>query len=503
MTIIDARPFLAIGIAFLAALLVSLSNRYPNIREMWSTIASVTMFGVVISMVGGVLNGVTYEYTLFYLTDTIGLTMRVDPAGMIFAALASMLWIPINFYSIGYMRNNHEGMQTGYFAAFALCIGSTMGIAMASNLLTFFIFYEILTISSYPLVLHERDEEALLASRKYLAYTLVSGQLFLAGTVGVYCIAGTMDFTAGGFLRGDMAPAWVLQLLFVLMIMAGSVKAAVMPLHGWLPAAMVAPTPVSALLHAVAVVKTGAFAVLRVLGFVFGPKLLAELGIADVLAWAAVVTILASSFIALRQDNLKRRLAFSTIGQLSYIVLGGAILTPLAFKGAYLHLVAHAVMKITLFMCAGCIIVRTHLHDISEMDGIGRRMPITMGCFAIASLGIAGTPFIVGFISKWNLAMGAMQAGKPLFIAAWIASAVLAMAYLMPVVRMAFFKPEPIHDPRRYGSISYCMLIPICFTAILAVILGVDPELFPPDFYKLADMASSSITAGWGGGWDD
>ena len=185
MTVIDARPFIAIGIAFLAALLVSVSNKYPNIRETWSAIGSVTMFGVIISMVGGVLDGVTYEYTLFQLTDTIGLTMRVDPAGMIFAALASLLWIPINFYSIGYMRNNHEGMQTGYFAAFALCIGATMGIAMASNLLTFFVFYEILTISSYPLVLHERDEEALLASRKYLAYTLVSGQLFLAGTVGV------------------------------------------------------------------------------------------------------------------------------------------------------------------------------------------------------------------------------------------------------------------------------------------------------------------------------
>ena len=223
MTVIDARPFIAIGIAFLAALLVSMSNKYPNIRETWSAVGSITMFGVIISMVGGVLDGVTYEYTLFHLTDTVGLTMRVDPAGMIFAALASMLWIPINFYSIGYMRNNHEGMQTGYFAAFALCIGATMGIAMASNLLTFFVFYEILTISSYPLVLHERDEEALLASRKYLAYTLVSGQLFLAGTVGVYCIAGTMDFTPGGFLRIDMAPAWVLQLLFVLMIMAGSV----------------------------------------------------------------------------------------------------------------------------------------------------------------------------------------------------------------------------------------------------------------------------------------
>lgn len=501
MIVTDPRPFLAIGVAFLAALLVACSRRYPNIRETWSTLGSVIMFGLVFSMVPGVLQGAVYEWSLFSLTDTIGFTVRTDPAGMIFACLASLLWIPINFYSIGYMRNNQEAEQTGYFASFAVCMAATLGIALSSNLLTFFVFYETLTIFSYPLVLHERNEEALSASRKYLAYTLVSGQLFLAGTVGVYCISGTMDFRAGGFLDSTMAPLWVLQLLFILMILAGSVKAAVMPLHGWLPAAMVAPTPVSALLHAVAVVKTGAFAVLRVIGFVFGPKLLSELGTADVLAWLAALTILVSSFIALKQDNLKRRLAFSTIGQLSYIVLGASLLTPLAIKGAYLHLVAHALMKITLFMCAGCIIVRTHLHEISEMDGIGRRMPVTMGCFAIASLGIAGMPFIIGFISKWNLALGAIQAGKPLFVVVWIASALLAMAYLLPVVRMAFFKPEPAEDPRHYGSISYSMLIPICFTALLAVVLGCDPEVFPPDFYRLAAIASDAICAGWGGGW--
>lgn len=498
LTIIDPRPFYAIGVAFTAALLVSFSGKNPNLRETWSAVASFIMFGIIMSMVGGVLDGKIYEYTLFQLTDTVGMTMRTDPAGMIFACLASLLWIPINFYSIGYMRNNHEGMQTGYFAAFALCMGATMGIALASNLLTFFVFYEILTISSYPLVLHERDKEALLASRKYLAYTLCSGQLFLAGTVGLYCIAGTMDFTPGGFVTIDMAPRWALQMLFVLMIMAGSVKAAVMPLHGWLPAAMVAPTPVSALLHAVAVVKTGAFAVLRVLGFVFGPKVLLQLGIADVLAWAAAITILASSFIALRQDNLKRRLAFSTIGQLSYIVLGGALLSPLAFRGAYLHLVAHAVMKITLFMCAGCIIVRTHLHDISEMDGIGHKMPITMICFALTSLGISGLPFIVGFISKWSLAMGAIQAGKPLFVLVWVASALLSIGYLMPVVRIAFYRPGPHEDPRQYGNRTWLMLGPICFTAFVSVLLGFYPGFFPPDFYHLAKMAALAITAGWG-----
>lgn len=501
MTVIDARPFLAVGIPLLAALLVSCSNKYPNIREAWSAIGSIATAGVIFSMVGDVLDGKVFEYTLFMLTDSIGFTLRTDPAGMIFACLASMLWVPINFYSIGYMRNHHASWQTGYFAFFALCIGSTMGIANAANLLTFFVFYEMLTISSYPLVIHERNEEALLAARKYLAYTLVSGQLFLLGTVGVYYIAGTMDFTPGGFLKLGMAQNWVMEMLFVLLIMAGSVKAAVMPLHGWLPAAMVAPTPVSALLHAVAVVKTGVFAVLRILGFVFGPKLLSQLGMAEVLAWMAVITMLVSSFIALKQDNLKRRLAFSTIGQLSYIVLGGALLTPLAFKGAYMHLVAHAMMKITLFMCAGTIIVRTHFHNISEMYGLGRRMPITMTCFTVASLGIAGLPFVVGFISKWNLAMGAVQAGKPLFVAVWLASGLLAVGYLLPIVNIAFFKPVPEKDPRTHGSYSYLMLVPIFFTAFMSVLLGVYPDIFPPDFYGLADMAANAVTSGWGGVW--
>ena len=501
MTIMDCRPFLAVGVSFLAAVLISFSRRYPNVRESWSVIASFIKFGLIISMVPGILAGVTYEWTLFQITDTIGFTLRADSAGILFACLAALLWIPINFYSIGYMRCNNEHEQTGYFAAFAICMSSVMGIAMASNLLTFFFFYELLTIASYPLVLHKRNEEALLASRKYLIYTLISGQLFLAGLVAVYCISGTMDFKAGGFLTTDMAPTWQLQLIFLIMILAGSVKAAVMPLHGWLPAAMIAPTPVSALLHAVAVVKTGVFAVLRIIGFVFGPKLLADIGTADILAWFAAGSIIISSLIAIQQDNLKRRLAFSTIGQLSYIVLGAALLSPLSIKGAYLHLVAHAVMKITLFMCAGVIIVRTHRSNISEMYGIGKKMPITMCCFTIASLGIAGMPFLVGFISKWNLALGALQSGKPLYVAVLIASAMLALTYLMPVCQMAYFKSDPQEQFRTYGEISYRMLLPICFTTILALVLGVMPEI-SPNFYAMASQAADSICQGWtGGGW--
>lgn len=501
MTIIDCRPFLAVAVSMIAALLIAFTGeKRRNLREAWGAIAAALKFGIICSMVPAVLDGKVYEYTLCAISDTVSLTLRTDPAGMIFALLASMLWIPVHFYSIGYMRCNKEGEQTGYFAAFAVCISACMGVAMASNLLTFFFFYELLTLASYPLVLHHRNQEALMAARKYLIYTLISGQLFLVGIIAIYCITGTTDFRAGGIIASNMAPKWVIQAIFILMIMAGSVKAAVMPLHGWLPAAMVAPTPVSALLHAVAVVKTGAFSVVRIIGFVFGPKLLAEIGIIDFLAWAAALTILISSLMALRQDHLKRRLAYSTIGQLSYIVLGAALLTPLSIKGAYLHLVAHAVMKITLFMCAGLIIVRTHRNQISELYGIGKKLPVTMTCFTIASLGIAGVPFFVGFISKWNLALGALQAGKPLFILVWVASALLAAGYLLPVVQMAFFRKDPQEGIRKYGEHSNCMLVPICFTTLLSIILGVIPDFYP-HFFRLATMASQAICAGWTGGW--
>lgn len=499
MTIYDCRPFLAVGVSLLAALLIAFSNKNRNLREAWSTVASLVKLGIILSMIPAVLQGNVYEWTLLPITENIGLTLRTDYAGMIFATLASFLWVPVNFYSIGYMRENLEGEQTGYFAAFAICISACMGIAMAANLLTFFIFYEILTLASYPLVLHKRNDEALLASRKYLIYTLISGQLFLVGMVAVYCITGTLDFRAGGILNLEMAPKWVLQMVFVLMIIAGSVKAAVMPLHGWLPAAMIAPTPVSALLHAVAVVKTGVFAVLRIIGYVFGPTLLMKMGVIEVVTWFAAGTILISSIIALRQDELKRRLAFSTIGQLSYIVMGASLLSPLAIKGAYLHLVAHAIMKITLFMCAGLIITRTHLHCISELKGIAKKLPITCAAFAVASLGIAGVPFFVGFISKWNLALGAVQAGKPLYILVWVASALLAAGYLMPVVQMAYLRKDPAPEAPKYGTYSLCMLVPIAVTAALVVLYGVFPEAYP-GFYELADKAAAAICAGWKGG---
>lgn len=501
MTITDIRPFLAVGVTLLAAVLIMFSGKKPNLREGWTIAAAIIKVTLIFSMVPAVLSGNVYEYTLFQITDTLGFTLRTDAAGMLFACVSSFLYVPVAFYAIGYMRGHHEKEQTGFYASFAVCLSAAIGIALSANLLTFFVFFELLTIATYPLVFHERNEEARFSGRKYLIYTLTGGQLLLVGIVLVYQLAGTLDFRAGGILAAGMAPTWLLQMLFFLLVFAGAVKAGVMPLHGWLPSAMVAPTPVSALLHAVAVVKAGAFCILRVVGFVFGPQLLAEIGAAQVLAWFAAFTIIVSSLIAMKQDNLKRRLAFSTVGQLSYVVLGACLLAPLSILGAFYHIVAHALMKITLFMCAGAIIVTAHKDNISDMHGIGKKMPVTMACFTVASLGIAGMPFVIGFISKWNIALGALQIGQPFYIVILIASALLALSYLMPVGYLAFFKSNEKGEFKTYGEANKLMLIPICVTAALSVILGILPN-FGVHLYDLASMAAQSITQGWmGGGW--
>lgn len=501
MTIISIRPFLAVGISLLAAVLIMFSGKKPNLREGWTIGAALIKVAIIFSMVPAVLQGNVYEYTLFHITDAIGFTLRTDAAGMLFACVSSFLWIPVAFYGIGYMRGHHEKEQTGFFAAFAVCLSAAIGIALAGNLVTFFVFFELLTVATYPLVFHSRTEEARFSGRKYLIYTLTSGQLFLVGIGITYYLTGTTEFAAGGILSADAAPAWLLSLLFVMLIAGGAVKAGLMPVHGWLPSAMVAPTPVSALLHAVAVVKAGAFCVIRIIGYIFGPALLAQLGAAEVLCWFAVATILISSLIAMKQDNLKRRLAYSTIGQLSYVILGAAILAPYSMLGALFHIVAHAVMKITLFMCAGAIIVTTHKENISEMHGLGKKMPITMACFSITGLGIAGMPFVVGFISKWNILLGALQMGKPLYLFVLLASALLALSYLMPVCYLSFFKKNEDGNFKEYGEADKRMLLPICLTAVLSVILGIAPN-FGVHLYDLAQMAANAITAGFtGGGW--
>ena len=491
---LNLRPVLAIMSSLLASgLIYVLGERVkPNVRESITFVAAFLQAGFVYSMIPAVLKGKEISFTVIRIVKGVNLAFNVDAAGMVFACIAATLWILTSLYSVGYMRGHGEQNQTGYFAAFAMCLCATMGICFAANLLTFFLFFEVLTVATYPLVVHYRDEEGRRSGRKYLAYTLISGQIFFASIVIIYVVAGTLDFKAGGFLNADVLPMPWAIVVFFMMVGAGMVKAGVMPLHSWLPAAMVAPTPVSALLHAVAVVKAGAFCTLRVILYVFGPQFSFQCYGSQILAWMAVITILVSSFIAIRKDNLKARLAFSTIGQLSYIVLGICILSPYGTIGALYHIVAHAFLKITLFMCAGAIFVTTHKKNISEMVGLGRRMPITMTCFALASVGIAGFPFFAGFVSKANIIMGAVAMGRPMYAATLVVSALLALTYLMPVVIVAFKRDVVNADFQKKAEDAPALLIPLVITCIVAILLGVCPNL-GLHLYDFATMAGNAV----------
>ncbi len=442
------RPLLAVLVSALAIpVILSLKSR-PNVREGVTLTVAGAKLAIVASMVPNVLSGTVYVTRIADFGSGLALVLRADALGILFGLLASLLWVVTSFYSIGYMRGLSEHAQTRYFASFAASVASAMGVAFGANLLTLFVFYELLTVSTYPLVTHDESDEARAAGRKYLTYTFGGGVAVLGGTLLVYFLTGTTAFTPGGIEALATADPTLAKAAFALLAAGFGVKAALMPAHSWLPDAMVAPTPVSGLLHAVAVVKSGVFGIARVVLDVFGTDLMAELGVALPLAAVAAFTLIAASVIALRQDNLKRRLAYSTISQLSYIVLGLALLKGNALVGGLLHIPAHAFMKLTLFFCAGAIHVETHTDDISDMAGIGRRMPLTMAAFAVAAAGMAGIPLVAGFVSKWYLVIGALEGGQAIFAAALLVSGVLNIAYFWPIVYQAYFETAEDHDEK-------------------------------------------------------
>ncbi len=446
--ILSLRPIAAVLVSVIAIPLIVASYRQPNVREAVTMATALTKVGLVASMLPGVLAGDVYVTEFATFVSDIAFVLRVDALGMIFALLASSLWVITSLYSIGYMRGLAEHSQTRYFAAFAASLSTAIGVAFAGNLVTLFIFYELLTIATYPLVAHNEDSEARAAGRKYLAYTFLGGVAALAGIVLVFWMTGTTTFTAGGIAGlADADPAFA-RLAFALLVGGFGVKAALMPTHSWLPDAMVAPTPVSGLLHAVAVVKSGVFGIARVTLDIFGPETMADLGVGIVLAAVAAFTLLTASVIALRKDNLKRRLAYSTISQLSYIVLGLGVLSGDAIIGGLLHIPAHAFMKLTLFFCAGAIHVETHTDNISEMAGIGKRMSLTMVAFAVAAAGMAGIPLIAGFVSKWYILIGSVNSGQGIFAIVLLVSGMLNIAYFWPIVYQAFFETADDHDEK-------------------------------------------------------
>jgi NADH-quinone oxidoreductase subunit L/multicomponent Na+:H+ antiporter subunit D len=442
------RPLAAVLVSAIAIPLIVGSYRRPNVREFWTIAVAVAKVAIVGSMVPGVLDGTVYVTDFGAYVADISFVLRVDALGLLFGLLASALWVITSFYSIGYMRGLSEDSQTRYFASFAASVSTAIGVAFAGNLVTLFIFYELLTVATYPLVAHDETAEARAAGRKYLAYTFIGGVAVLSGTVLVFWMAGTTSFTPGGIeALADADPAFA-RLAFALLAGGFGVKAALMPMHSWLPDAMVAPTPVSGLLHAVAVVKSGVFGIARVTLDVFGPETMQDLGVGLPLAAVAAFTLLTASIIALRKDNLKRRLAYSTISQLSYIVLGLGVLSGEAVVGALLHIPAHAFMKLTLFFCAGAIHVETHTDDISDMAGIGKRMPLTMAAFAVAAAGMAGIPLVAGFVSKWYLLIGSVSAGQEIFAVVLLVSGMLNIAYFWPIVYQAFFESPDAHDEK-------------------------------------------------------
>jgi multicomponent Na+:H+ antiporter subunit D len=459
---------LALALPFGGGVLIALAHRAPNLREGVTLATSVALFVSVLTLLPPVLAGERPAVALFEMLPGLPFAFAVEPLGLLFALVASGLWIVNSLYSIGYMRGNEESHQTRYYVCFAGALAATMGIAFAANGLALFIFYEMLTLVTYPLVTHHGTEEAMRAGRVYLGVLLTTSiVLLLVALVVTWQVAGSLEFAPGGVLGGRLGNAATGMLLALYMFGIG--KAALMPFHRWLPAAMVAPTPVSALLHAVAVVKAGVFAVVKVIVYVFGVEAIAGLASVDWLPTVAGFTILAASIVALRSDNLKRRLAYSTVSQLSYVVLAAALLTPLSVMGAALHIAAHAFGKITLFFAAGAIYTVAHKTEVSELDGIGRRMPWTMAAFVVGALSMIGLPPTAGFVSKWFMLSGAYGAGHWAAVSVIVASTLLNAGYFVPIVYRAFFRP--VGDDHDHGEAPATMVVALVATAIATVLM--------------------------------
>ena len=464
----ETAILVAIILPLAGALAIALAGRVsPNLRETVTLVTAAALIWVVWGLLPTLMAGGRPAVEISQVMPGLTIAFKVEPLGMLFAALASGLWIINSVYSIGYMRGNQEQNQTRFFTCFALALSATMGVAFAGNLFTLFLFYELLTLSTYPLVAHKGDPATVRSARVYLGILLsTSIGLFLPAIIWTYTVAGTGDFTQGGILAGKLDDPAIGLLLGLFVFGIG--KAAVMPVHRWLPAAMVAPTPVSALLHAVAVVKAGVFAITKIIVYVFGIDFLFAAPSSGWLLYMAAFTIIAASLIALRQTNIKRLLAYSTIAQLSYVVMAAAILKPLAEVGAAIHIVAHAFGKITLFFAAGAIYVASKKTEVYQLRGIGRRMPWTMAAFSIGALSMIGVPPTAGFVSKWYILAGAFEADNLVAIFTIIASTALNAAYFLPILYLAWFEREESGAPE-HGEAPLAAVLALCVTALLTL----------------------------------
>ena len=471
--IVFSSAFTGVAIFFLE----EESHRLRTALNLLGASLKVALVGV---MIWGVFHEHVYESRLALLPG-LDLALRADALSVLFVTLSALLWFVTTLYAVGYLEESPN--RSRFFGVFSLCVSATTGIALAGNLLTFLIFYEGLTLSTYPLVVHRGTAQALQAGRVYLTYTMAGGMLLLLATVWLYTLVGPVEFRERGVLAAYGASHGPeLVALFAMLVTGLGVKAALVPLHGWLPKAMVAPAPVSALLHAVAVVKAGAFGIVRVVYDVFGVEFAHELGVLGPLAIAAAVTILYGSLRAVFQDDLKRRLAYSTISQVSYILLGAAMFGPVATLGGLVHLVHQGLMKITLFFCAGNYAETLGVHKVSELDGVGRRMPWTTVAFTIGALGMIGVPPLAGFFSKWFLGQGALAAGREVFLAVLAASSLLNALYFLPILHAAWFrvqeKPWPVEHRAGRAETHWMLLAPPLVTAVLVITCGLMANSF-------------------------
>jgi len=485
---IGLTPEMILGMVLLTpaigACVIGATHNFPILREAASLFVAVILCGQVVWLLLDNLAGGVTQLVVLDMAPGLTLLFSVEPLGLVFATLASALWIVITIYSIGYMRSKKEAHQTRFYICFALAMASTMGVAFAGNLITLFLFYEMLTLSTYPLVVHHETDEARRAGRVYLGVLLSTSILFLLpAIIWTWFVTGTLDFTKGGILAGKIAGPEA-AILFALYLF-GAGKAALMPFHRWLPAAMVAPTPVSAFLHAVAVVKAGVFAVLKIGVYIFGVEFLSSIQAGEWMMWVAAFSLIAASIIAMRKDELKARLAYSTVAQLAYVTLGVSLASVMGVVGGAMQLVSHALGKITLFMCAGAIYLASGKRKISEMRGLGRVMPFTFGAFLLGAISIIGIPPTGGAWSKWFLMMGAADSGQQVMIGIWMVSTLLSIAYLIPLVARGFFLPlqDEADRPQAQGfEISVIRLarlreapllcvVPACVTAIVSVLI--------------------------------
>jgi multicomponent Na+:H+ antiporter subunit D len=474
-TVRHPLPLVVVLVSLFAGVAIALLGEgQQRLRTVLNLAAAVVKLLLVLWIALIVIGGSIPEFR-FPLVPGFDLVLRADSLSVLFASLSSALWLVTTVYAIAYLERSAN--RARFFGFFSICVTATMGIAMAGNLLTFFVFYELLTLATWPLVAHTGTRAALQAGRTYLYYTLVGSALFLLGLIWLYALAGPQDFLAGGSLAlRDIDADASLRAIFVLVAIGMGVKAALVPLHGWLPRAMVAPAPVSALLHAVAVVKAGAFGLVRLVEDVFGSTLVGALGLGQGLALAASFTIVYGSVVALRQDDLKKRLAYSTVSQVSYIALGIAVGGALATVGGMVHLVHQGVMKITMFFCAGTFATLLGVTRIDQLDGLARRLPWSAGAFSVAALGMIGLPPMAGFVSKWYLGAGAVATGQTWVVAVLVASTLLNAAYFLPLIARMWLRPAPERWPRETTPgrwVVFGLVAPALFTAFVTIAFGV------------------------------